>query len=98
MGASELGSEVAKENTSGEGAPNAKANTAIITTATNTTTPTTSAAAATATAVAHGRHTLDIECKGVFVHRGIKTVGRESSWCRPNSEYHKALAPFFIPI
>ncbi len=30
--------------------------------------------------------------------RGIKTVGREPSWCRPNSEYHKALAPFFIPI
>ncbi len=46
----------------------------------------------------HGWHTLDIECKGVFVHRGIKTVGQEPSWCRPNSEYHKALAPFFIPI
>ncbi len=24
-------------------------------------------------------------------------VGREPSWCRLNSEYHKALAPFFIP-
>ncbi len=45
----------------------------------------------------HGWHTLDIECKGVFVHRGIKTVGREPSWCRLNSEYHKALASFFIP-
>ncbi len=40
----------------------------------------------------HGWHTLDVECKGVFVQRGIKTVGREPSWCRPNSEYHKALA------
>ncbi len=46
----------------------------------------------------HGWHALDIECKCVFVHRGIKIVGREPSWCRPNSEYHKALAPFFIPI
>ncbi len=46
----------------------------------------------------HGWHTLDIECKGVFVHRGIKTVGREPSWCRPNSEYHKALAPFLFPV
>ncbi len=31
------------------------------------------------------------------VHRGIKTVGRELSWCRLNSEYHKALASFFNP-
>ncbi len=34
---------------------------------------------------------------GCVVHRGIKTVGREPSWCRLNSEYQKALAPFFIP-
>ncbi len=31
------------------------------------------------------------------IHRGIKTVDREPSWCRLNSDYHKALAPFFIP-
>ncbi len=31
------------------------------------------------------------------IHRGIKTVGLEPSWCRLNSEYHKSLAPFFIP-
>ncbi len=35
--------------------------------------------------------------QGCIVHRGIKTVGREPSWCRVNSEYHKALAPFIIP-
>ncbi len=27
----------------------------------------------------------------------IKIAGRDPSWCRLNSEYHKALAPFFIP-
>ncbi len=36
--------------------------------------------------------------QGCVVHRGIKTVGREPSWCRLNSEYHNALAPFLIPI
>ncbi len=25
-------------------------------------------------------------------------IGRESNWRRPNTEYHKALAPFFIPM
>ncbi len=29
--------------------------------------------------------------------KGIKTVGREPSWCRLNSEYHEALASFVIP-
>ncbi len=41
-------------------------------------------------------HTL-YRMQGCVVHRGIKTVGRESSWCRLNSEYHKAFALFFIP-
>ncbi len=35
--------------------------------------------------------------QGRVVHRGIKTVGREPGWCRLNSEYPKALAPFLIP-
>ncbi len=29
--------------------------------------------------------------QGCAVHRGIKNVGREPSWCRLNSEYHKVL-------
>ncbi len=41
--------------------------------------------------------TLDIEFKGALSIWGIKAVGREPSWCRPNLEYHKALAPFCIP-
>ncbi len=40
----------------------------------------------------HGWHTLGI------IHRGVKTVGRELSWCSLRPEYQKALAPFFIPI
>ncbi len=36
--------------------------------------------------------------QGCVVHRGMKTVGREPSWCWLNSEYHKALAPLFISI
>ncbi len=35
--------------------------------------------------------------QGCVIHRGIKAVGREPSWCRVTSEYHKALDPFFIP-
>ncbi len=35
--------------------------------------------------------------QGCVVHRGIKPVGREPSWCRFNSKYHEALAAFFIP-
>ncbi len=35
--------------------------------------------------------------QGCAVHRGIKTVGREPSWCRLNSECHKAFAPSYIP-
>ncbi len=31
------------------------------------------------------------------VHCGIRNAGREPSWCRPNSEYKKAIAPLFIP-
>ncbi len=29
------------------------------------------------------------------VHRGIKNVDRELSWCRPNSDRHEPLTPFF---
>ncbi len=43
--------------------------------------------------VTHTRYRMR-EC---VVHRGIKIVGREPSWGRLNSEYHKALALFFIP-
>ncbi len=32
--------------------------------------------------------------QGCVIHRGIKTVGRRPSWCRLNTEFHKALAPF----
>ncbi len=35
--------------------------------------------------------------QGCLVHRGIKTVGREPSWCRLNSEHRKALAPPLFP-
>ncbi len=46
---------------------------------------------ATTEGESYGRHIHDVECKGV------KTVGREPSWCRLNSEYRKALALLFIP-
>ncbi len=44
-----------------------------------------------------GEQRLTTGLQGCVVHRGIKTVGREPSWCMLNSEYHKALAPFFLP-
>ncbi len=36
--------------------------------------------------------------QGGAVHRGIKKVGRELSWRRLNSEFHKLLVLFFIAI
>ncbi len=36
--------------------------------------------------------------QGRVVYRCIKTVGREPSWCRLNSEYHKTIATFFFPL
>ncbi len=32
------------------------------------------------------------------VHWSIKNVGREPSWCRSNSEYHKLLASFYSQL
>ncbi len=48
---------------------------------------------ATAPWVAHALYKM----QACAVHRGIMTVGREPNWGRLNSEYHKALDPFFIP-
>ncbi len=35
--------------------------------------------------------------QGCVIHRGMNIVGQEPSWCRLNSEDHKALVPFFSP-
>ncbi len=35
--------------------------------------------------------------QGCIARRGIEIVRRGPSWFRLNMEYHKALAPFFIP-
>ncbi len=42
-------------------------------------------------------HRADEAIPTGVVRRSVKNVGREPSWCWLNSEYHKALAPFFIP-
>ncbi len=33
------------------------------------------------------------EMQGCAVYRGVKAVGRQLIWCRPNLEYHRLISP-----